>query len=94
MARSLRRQRLMDELVRIAFTAESQETQVAAAVAWLDRFEGKPVTHSISATPGDQVALDDLELAAIASPRSAPPRASPPDTADLTAKSPATEFLK
>lgn len=90
MARTLRRQRLMDELERIAFTAESQETQLAAAVAWLDRFEGKPVTRSISAAPGDLVALDDLELTAIASSRSAPPLASPLDTASPIAM----EFLK
>lgn len=42
MARDRRRQRLMAELEHLAFTAEREETQLAATIAWLDRYEGKP----------------------------------------------------
>lgn len=42
LSRSARRQELLDTLFHLAFNAESEELQVSAAVAWLDRVEGKP----------------------------------------------------
>jgi hypothetical protein len=42
LSRSARRQELLDALFELAFTAESQEVHVSAAVAWLNRIEGKP----------------------------------------------------
>lgn len=65
MGRARRRQRLMDELFRLAFTAESEEVQLSAAVAWLDRFEGKPVARSVNVSPDALMALDDAALAAV-----------------------------
>lgn len=47
MARARRRQRLMDELAHLALTAKSEEVQLSAAVAWLDRYEGKPIARTV-----------------------------------------------
>lgn len=65
MARGRRRQRLMDELASLAFTAMSEEVQLSAAVAWLDRYEGKPIARALNLEPGNASALDDAALAAI-----------------------------
>lgn len=64
MSRAQQRQRLMDDLEHLSFTAEREETQLAAAVAWLDRFEGKPVARLVTTGSDALTALDDAALAA------------------------------
>lgn len=65
MGRARRRQRLMDELAHLAFNAKSEEVQLFASIAWLDRYEGKPIARSITVAPGDLSSLDDAALAAV-----------------------------
>ena len=62
LSRSQRRQALLDMLADLAFTADSDEVRVAAIVAWLNRFEGKPVAMTAHATTGDLSALSDADL--------------------------------
>jgi len=59
-------QALKDHLFALATTAERQETQVTAAVAWLNRHEGTPIARNINLTPDDVTVLDDGTLTAIA----------------------------
>lgn len=60
-----RRQELLDKLEMLAFTADSEEVQLTASVAWLNRVEGKPITRTVNIELGDASALDDAALAAI-----------------------------
>jgi hypothetical protein len=53
---------LKDHLYDLALHAEKQETQLAAANAWLNRDEGQPVARSINATVDDLSKLTDAEL--------------------------------
>lgn len=57
---------LKEHLYRLATEAQREETQIAAATAWLDRHEGKPIARNVNMTPGDVSLLDDGTLAAIA----------------------------
>ncbi len=59
-------QALKDHLFDLARNAERQETQVTAAVAWLNRHEGTPIARNINLTPDDVSVLDDGTLTAIA----------------------------
>ncbi len=61
-SRSARRQELLDTLFDLAFTAERQEVQVSAAVAWLNRVEGKPSAKAVHVQTDDLSALDDDAL--------------------------------
>lgn len=63
-AREERNRLLKDHLFDLALRAERQETQVSAAIAWLDRDEGKPIARTVTATVDDVSQLTDLELAA------------------------------
>ncbi len=47
LSRSMKRQNLLDALFELAIVAESQEVQVSAAVAWLNRVEGKPGAKAV-----------------------------------------------
>lgn len=58
-------QQLLEMLYTLAMTAESQDVQVSAAVAWLNRVEGKPVARTINVALGDSSALEDAALATI-----------------------------
>ena len=51
LSRSQRRQALLDMLFDFARTADSEEVQLAAIVAWLNRFEGKPVAMAAPGIP-------------------------------------------
>ena len=59
-----RNARLKDHLFNLAISAENEHAQIAAAQAWLDRDEGKPISRSVTATVDDVSQLSDLELAA------------------------------
>lgn len=66
-ARAARRSEIMrDHLFRLAQHAQREETQIAAAVAYLDRTEGKPVALNINHNVSDPAQLSDDELSAIA----------------------------
>lgn len=56
---------LKDHIYTLAKTAERQETQLAAAVHWLDREEGKSVSRSIVHNVADPNSLTDADLVAI-----------------------------
>lgn len=62
LGRSQRRQALLDMLFDLARTAQSEEVQLAAIVAWLNRFEGKPVAMTARGMVGDPSALNDADL--------------------------------
>ena len=62
MGRSQRRQALLDMLFDLARTAQSEEVQLAAIVAWLNRFEGKPIAMTARGMVGDPSALNDADL--------------------------------
>lgn len=53
---------LKEHLYTLAKTADRQETQLSAAVAWLDRDEGKPVARQIVAEVGDAAKVLRIEL--------------------------------
>jgi hypothetical protein len=55
---------LRDHIWNLAMTAQREETQLAAANAYLDREEGKPIARTVTATVDDVSQLSDLELAA------------------------------
>lgn len=55
---------LKEHLYHLAKNAEREETQLSAAVAWLDRDEGKPIARSVTTTVDDVSQLSDLELTA------------------------------
>jgi hypothetical protein len=55
---------LRDHIWNLALTAQREETQLAAATAYLDREEGKPIARTVTATVDDVSQLSDLELAA------------------------------
>lgn len=57
---------LKDHLYGLATSAERQETQLAATVAYLNRVEGMPVQRQVVATVADPDSMTDAELAAIA----------------------------
>lgn len=56
---------LKDHLFGLATGAERQETQLAAAVAYLNRVEGMPIARTVTATVADPNSLTDADLAAI-----------------------------
>ncbi len=60
--RSQRRQALLDNLFDLALTASSEEVQLAANVAWLNRVEGKPVAMTAHGMALDLPALNDADL--------------------------------
>ena len=62
MSRSQRRQALLDMLFNLARTADSEEVQLAAIVAWLNRVEGEPVVQAIHIHSDDLDTLDDVSL--------------------------------
>jgi hypothetical protein len=70
--------RLKDHLYDLALNAERQETQLSAAVAFLNREEGMPISRAVIANVGDPNNLTDAELAAIAA-GSGPDAAPAPD---------------
>jgi hypothetical protein len=55
---------LRDRIWTLAFEADRQETQLAAANAYLDREEGKAIARTVTTTVDDVSQLTDLELAA------------------------------
>lgn len=57
---------LRDKIFELALTAEREETQLAAANAYLNREEGTPVQRVVTASVTDPSLLTDAELAAIA----------------------------
>lgn len=63
LSRSMKRQALLDGLFDLAFTAERQEVQVSACVAWLNRVEGKPVAMTTAhVSAADLSTLNDADL--------------------------------
>lgn len=62
--REARIAKLRDHLFWLATNADRQETQLAAANAYLDREEGKPIARTVTATVDDVSKLSDLELTA------------------------------
>lgn len=62
LSRSQKRQALLDMLFDLALTASSEEVQLAANVAWLNRVEGKPVAMTAHAIAGGLSALNDADL--------------------------------
>ncbi len=69
-----------EHLFNLALGAARQETQVAAAVAYLDRTEGKPVQRNVNLNTGDPSQLSDADLAAIAQSGRAAPAEAAADT--------------
>jgi hypothetical protein len=66
-ARNLARvEELKDHLFGLAKGAEREETQLAAAVAFMNRVEGMPVARQVVANVADPSQLTDADLAAIA----------------------------
>lgn len=63
-AREERLTMLRDRLWQLAFTAEREETQLAATNAYLDREEGKAIARSVTTAVDDVSQLTDLELTA------------------------------
>lgn len=59
-------QRLKDHIYTLATSAQREETQLAAAIAFLNREVGMPVARNLVANVGDPNNLTDAELAAIA----------------------------
>ena len=59
-----RLQLLRDHMFHLALNAAREETQLAAASAYLDREEGKPIARTVTAAVDDVSQLSDLELAA------------------------------
>ncbi len=70
---------LKDHLFGLATKAERQETQLAAAVAYLNRVEGMPIARTVTATVADPNSLTDADLAAIIARGSADPGEAPVD---------------
>jgi hypothetical protein len=58
---------LRDKIYELALSAEREETQLAAANAYLNREEGTPVQRVVTASVTDPSQLTDEDLAAIAS---------------------------
>lgn len=58
----MKRQNFLDVLFELAFTAERQEVQVSACVAWLNWVEGKPRAQSIQIHANDLATLNDDAL--------------------------------
>jgi hypothetical protein len=54
---------LKDHLFNLATSADRQETQLSAAVAYLNREEGMPIARSVTTTVDDVSQLSDLDLA-------------------------------
>lgn len=77
-----RSERLRNHLYTLGLTAARQETQVAAAVAYLDRTEGKPVQRNVNLNTGDPSQLTDADLAAIAAGGRAAPAEAAQDAAE------------
>lgn len=53
---------LKDHLYRLAMSASSEEIQIRATEAWLDRQEGKPVQRNVNVNVNDVSGLGDHEL--------------------------------
>ena len=62
MSRSARRLELLDALFNLARTAENEDVQVSAAVAWLNRVEGKPIAQAVHVVVEDLAELEDDAL--------------------------------
>lgn len=62
LSRSQKRQHLLDALFELAFSGGSQELQVSASIAWLNRVEGKLVAMTVRGSPADLSTLDDTDL--------------------------------
>jgi len=54
--------RMKAHIERLAFEAAREETQLSAAIAWLDRHEGKPIARNLNMDADDLAALDDGAL--------------------------------
>jgi hypothetical protein len=63
----IRLDHLRDKIYELALSAEREETQLAAANAYLNREEGTPVQRVVTASVTDPSQMTDEELAAIAS---------------------------
>lgn len=70
---------LKDHLYGLATGADRQETQLAAAVAYLNRVEGMPIARTVTATVADPNSLTDADLADIIRRGSADPGEAPVD---------------
>jgi hypothetical protein len=57
-------QMMRERLFKLGLEAQREETQVAAARAYLDRIEGLPVARNMNFATDDVSALDDVALAA------------------------------
>ena len=57
-----RRQHLLDGLFELARTGGTEELQVTACIAWLNRFEGKPVAMAARSIATDLSVLTDADL--------------------------------
>lgn len=68
-----------EHLFSLALGAARQETQVAAAIAYLNRTEGMPVSRNLNANVGDPSQLSDADLAAIAAAGRPAPAEAPAD---------------
>lgn len=53
MSRNQRRQILLNTLLDLTFTADSEEVQLATTMMWLIRVKGKPVVISVRASVAD-----------------------------------------
>lgn len=53
---------LKEHLYHLAKNAEREETQLSAAVAWLDRDEGKPIARQINAAVDSPEKLLRIEI--------------------------------
>lgn len=56
---------LKDHLYKLATTAQREETQLAATVAYINRVEGTPIARTVTSTVADPSKMTDAELAAI-----------------------------
>ena len=70
---------LKDHLFSLATGAQREETQLAAAVAYLNREQGMPIARTVTATVADPNSLTDADLAAIIARGSADPGEAPVD---------------
>lgn len=70
-----------EKIFELALSAERQETQLAASVAYLNRVEGSPMQRAVIANVSDPSRMTDADLAAIAAGGSAAVVETPGDPA-------------
>lgn len=80
-----RKQDLKDHLYRLAMSAASEDIQIRATEAWLDRQEGRPVQRNVNVTINDVSGLGDHELESEIARLAGGPRAVSPVIAGKSA---------